>query len=65
MNSTIYKDDNDTFTSLTTDNEAVKHIKIEVDLMNTRDDSLKYVCMAVIGVFSVYAIANTIMKVYR
>ena len=51
MNSTIYNDDNDTFTTLTSDNEAVKHIKIEVDLMNIRDDSLKYVCMTVFGVF--------------
>ena len=65
MNSTIYNDDNDTFTTLTSDNEAVKHIKIEADLMNIRDDSLKYVCMTVFGVFSVYAIATTIMKVYR
>ena len=65
MNSTIYKDDNDTFTSLTTDNKVVKHIKIELDLMNIHDDSLKYVCMTVFGVFSVYAIATTIMKIYR
>ena len=50
MNSTIYNDDNDTFTSLTTDNEAVKHIRIEVDLTNIRDDSLKYICMTVFGV---------------
>ena len=64
MNSTFSNDENDTFTSVTSDNEAVKHIKIEVDLMNIRDDSLKYVCMTVFGVFTVYAIANTIMKVY-
>ena len=58
MESTIFNDENDL------EIEAVNKIKIELNFMNTRDDSLKYVCMTVFGIFSAYATATIIMNVY-
>lgn len=39
-------------------------IEIVLDLSNYRDDSTKYICMTVFGVFSAYAIATTTMNLY-